>query len=53
MAGFTSDWIPFGDNTYCRKFELYTMAWSSEVNLSDYKVAAAPFGGSIGNYIFK
>ena len=33
-----------------RKIELYSMQWVDQVNLSDFVVAAAPFGGPIGMF---
>ena len=33
-----------------RKSELYSMAWSGTVDLSNYIIAAAPFGGPIGEW---
>nr|XP_015927027.1 vacuolar protein sorting-associated protein 16 homolog [Parasteatoda tepidariorum] len=47
MALYTGDWTPLGKNIYYRKVELYSMQWADQVNLSDFIVAAAPFGGPI------
>lgn len=48
MALHTADWSPLGKEVYYRKFELYSMDWQSQnVELSDFIVAAAPFGGPI------
>ncbi|XP_070536133.1 vacuolar protein sorting-associated protein 16 homolog [Ptychodera flava] len=45
MAHVTADWNPLGEVFY-RKIELYSMGWK-DVDLSKYKVAAAPYGGPI------
>ena len=34
-----------------RKVELYSMEWQDAVDLSQFIVSAAPFGGPIGKYI--
>ncbi|GIY07057.1 vacuolar protein sorting-associated protein 16 homolog [Caerostris extrusa] len=47
MALYTADWTPLGKNIYYRKIELYSMQWEDQVNLSDFIIAAAPFGGPI------
>lgn len=47
MALYTADWTPLGKNVYYRKVELYPMQWVDQVNLSDFVVAAAPFGGPL------
>ncbi|KAG8195406.1 hypothetical protein JTE90_001418 [Oedothorax gibbosus] len=47
MALYTADWTPLGKNVYYRKIELYSMQWVDKVNISDFVVAAAPFGGPI------
>ncbi|KFM68340.1 hypothetical protein X975_12661, partial [Stegodyphus mimosarum] len=47
MALYTADWTPLGKNVYYRKTELYSMQWVDQVNLSEFIVAAAPFGGPI------
>ncbi|KAF8764583.1 Vacuolar protein sorting-associated protein like [Argiope bruennichi] len=47
MALYTADWTPLGKNVYYRKIELYAMQWEDQVNLSDFIIAAAPFGGPI------
>ncbi|XP_077525219.1 vacuolar protein sorting-associated protein 16 homolog [Amblyomma americanum] len=48
MALHTADWSPLGKDVYYRKFELYSMDWQAQnLELSDFIVAAAPFGGPI------
>ncbi|XP_054162261.1 vacuolar protein sorting-associated protein 16 homolog [Oppia nitens] len=47
MALFTSDWNPLGKDIYYRKFELNPMLWSHEVNLKDFFITGASFGGPI------
>ena len=49
MALFTSDWNPLGKDIYYRKFELNSMLWTEDINLNDFNVCAAPFGGPIGD----
>ena len=48
MALYTSDWNPLGKDIYYRKFELSSMLWTSQVNLDQFTVCAAPFAGPIG-----
>ncbi|CAG2168046.1 unnamed protein product [Oppiella nova] len=47
MALYTSDWNPLGKDIYYRKHELNAMFWTNEVNLKDFIVSSAPFGGPI------
>ncbi|XP_064470643.1 vacuolar protein sorting-associated protein 16 homolog [Ornithodoros turicata] len=48
MALFTADWNPLGKDVYYRKFELYAMGWQEQnLCISDFTIAAAPFGGPI------
>ncbi|CAN7980220.1 unnamed protein product [Ixodes pacificus] len=48
MALYTADWSPLGRDVYYRKFELYSMKWQEQgLNLSEFIVAAAPYGGPI------
>lgn len=47
MTLYTAGWTPLGKNLYYRKIDLYTMQWVDQVHLSDFIVAAAPFGGPI------
>lgn len=47
MPLFTANWTPLGRNVYYRKIELYHMEWKGQVNLSDFIIAAAQFGGPI------
>lgn len=48
MTLYTSDWNPLGKDVYYRKIELNIMSWANEINLNDFMIAAAPFGGPIG-----
>uniref|UniRef100_A0A131XNR4 Vacuolar protein sorting-associated protein 16 homolog n=1 Tax=Hyalomma excavatum TaxID=257692 RepID=A0A131XNR4_9ACAR len=48
MALHTADWSPLGKDVYYRKFELYSMDWQAQnLELSDFIVASAPYGGPI------
>ncbi|GAB6031871.1 Vacuolar protein sorting-associated protein 16 [Chamberlinius hualienensis] len=47
MAQLTADWNPMGRDIFYRKFELYSMAWVDQINLKDYHVAIALYGGPI------
>ncbi|XP_065179168.1 vacuolar protein sorting-associated protein 16 homolog [Sycon ciliatum] len=42
----TADWNALGPVFY-RKFEVYSMQWRDQVDLSQYRTAAAPYGGPI------
>ncbi|KAK3890447.1 hypothetical protein Pcinc_005604 [Petrolisthes cinctipes] len=44
---FISDWTQLGNDIFYRKYELYTMEWGGGINLSDFMVAAAPYGGPL------
>ncbi|XP_044761312.1 vacuolar protein sorting-associated protein 16 homolog [Coccinella septempunctata] len=46
-AIFIADWFMLGRDIYYRKFELYNMNWSSDVNLENYSVTSAQCGGPI------
>ena len=37
------------DFSHCRKFELYSMEWMAQVDLEKFIVAAAAYGGPVGN----
>uniref|UniRef100_A0A8L0DSR5 Vacuolar protein sorting-associated protein 16 homolog n=1 Tax=Oncorhynchus mykiss TaxID=8022 RepID=A0A8L0DSR5_ONCMY len=47
MAFITANWNPLGEAFY-RKIELYEMGWSLRDGLKECLVAAAPYGGPIG-----
>ncbi|XP_065519120.1 vacuolar protein sorting-associated protein 16 homolog isoform X1 [Lathamus discolor] len=47
MDCYTANWNPLGEDTFYRKFELYTMEWNLKEDLRDCMVAAAPYGGPI------
>lgn len=49
MSMYTSNWNYLGDQPF-RKYELFSMSWGPEYNidLSEYNIAAADFGGPIG-----
>ncbi|KAK6182738.1 hypothetical protein SNE40_010352 [Patella caerulea] len=42
----TADWNPLG-NVYYRNVELYQMDWNGLLELNQYMIAAAPYGGPI------
>ncbi|XP_047477267.1 vacuolar protein sorting-associated protein 16 homolog [Penaeus chinensis] len=44
---FISDWTQIGSDVFYRKHELYTMEWGGGINLGDFMVAAASYGGPI------
>ncbi|TRY82477.1 hypothetical protein DNTS_029961 [Danionella cerebrum] len=46
MAFVTANWNPLGEAFY-RKIELYEMGWNLKDALTEYLVAAAPYGGPI------
>ncbi len=43
----TAGWEQVGDSFY-RKIQLYTAVFDQDLNLDDYIVAGAPYGGAIG-----
>ncbi|XP_071521416.1 vacuolar protein sorting-associated protein 16 homolog [Panulirus ornatus] len=44
---FISDWTQLGNDVFYRKLELYTMEWGGGINLGDFLVAAASYGGPL------
>lgn len=42
-----SDWTQLGSDIFYRKHELYSLEWGGGINLGDFMVAAAPYGGPI------
>jgi hypothetical protein len=52
----SAEWVQLGKGkkgkpVYYRKKEIYTMDWTEDnVNLSECLVAAATYGGPIGNF---
>ena len=49
MSLYTSNWHYLGDQTY-KKFDICQMLWTNVVNLEDFVIATAPFGGPIGKF---
>ena len=47
MANPTADWEKVGDRYY-RKIQLYTAVFDHDLELENYIVAGAPYGGAIG-----
>jgi hypothetical protein len=47
MAHPTADWEKLGDRYY-RKIQLYTAVFDQDLELDNYIVAGAPYGGAIG-----
>lgn len=42
-----ADWEHLGDKWY-RKIQLYTEVFDQDLDLDNYVIAAAPYGGSLG-----
>lgn len=49
MSLYTSNWNFLGHQPF-RKYEIFSMSWGPEysIDLNEYNVAAADFGGPIG-----
>lgn len=47
MSSPTADWEKVGDRFY-RKIQLYTQVFDQDLELENYVVAGAPYGGAIG-----
>lgn len=47
MANPTADWEQVGDRFY-RRIQLYTAVFDQDLELENYVVAGAPYGGAIG-----
>jgi vacuolar protein sorting-associated protein 16 len=47
MSSATADWEKVGDRYY-RKIQLYTAVFDQDLELENYIVAGAPYGGAIG-----
>jgi hypothetical protein len=47
MSNPTADWEKVGDRYY-RKTQLYTAVFDQDLELENYIVAGAPYGGAIG-----
>jgi hypothetical protein len=47
MANPTADWEKVGDKFY-RKIQLYTAVFDQDLELENYLVTGAPYGGAIG-----
>ena len=45
----TQGWEQVGDRFY-RKTQLYTQIFDQDLNLDNYVVAGAPYGGAIGKF---
>lgn len=48
MANPTSDWERVGDRYY-RKIKLYDAVFDQDLELENYVISGAPFGGAIGS----
>ncbi|CAG9864088.1 unnamed protein product [Phyllotreta striolata] len=46
-AMLTAEWFLLGLDSYYRKFEIYSMAWQNEINIENYALSCASFGGPI------
>ena len=49
MANPTADWEKVGDRFY-RKIQLYTAVFDHDLELENYIVTGAPYGGAIGMF---
>ena len=47
MASATADWDRVGDRYY-RKVKLYDAVFDQDLELENYIIAGAPYGGAIG-----
>lgn len=47
MSNPTADWERIGDEFY-RKVKLYDAIFDQELELENYVIAGAPYGGAIG-----
>ncbi len=47
MSNPTADWDKVGDRFY-RKVQLYSGIFDEDIELENYIVAGAPYGGAIG-----
>ena len=47
MSNPTAEWEPVGDAFY-RKIRLYTAVFDQDLELDNYIIAGAPYGGAIG-----
>lgn len=48
MSNPTADWEKVGDKYY-RKTQLYTAVFDQDLELENYIVVGAPYGGAIGS----
>lgn len=46
----TADWERVG-NRYYRKVQLYTSVFDPDLELDNYRIVGAPFGGALGMYV--
>lgn len=49
MSKPTADWERVGDRFY-RKTQLYTSVFDSDLELENYNVTGAPYGGAVGRH---
>ena len=52
MSNPTADWERVGDRYY-RKIKLYDAVFDQDLELENYIIAGAPYGGAIGKYFCK
>lgn len=50
MSKPTADWERVGDRYY-RKVQLYTDVFDLDLDLEQYVISGAPFGGALGAYV--
>lgn len=50
MSNPTADWEKVGDRYY-RKIQLYTAVFDQDLELENYIISGAPYGGAIGMFV--
>ena len=50
MTSPTADWEKVGDKFY-RKIQLYTAVFDQDLELENYIVTGAPYGGALGAFV--
>lgn len=51
MSSPTAEWDKVGE-VFFRKVQLYTAVFDDELELENYIVAGAPYGGAIGVFLY-
>jgi hypothetical protein len=50
MSKPTANWEKVGDKFY-RKIQLYQAVFDQDLELENYNVVGAPYGGAVGRYV--